>query len=130
MPAREPSRAVPAVLLALALAAVLWPVLVGGQALLAVHTDQLEPWRAEVDAARLAALEAHTRPLAADKTLMFQPQMEAAFARLARGETPLWNPDSLCGVPLLAQAVHGVLHPPNLLAWWLSPTRAWGWIAL
>ena len=130
MPAREPSRAVPAALLALALVAVLWPVLGGGQALLAVHTDQLEPWRAEVDAARLEELDARTRPLAADKTLMFQPQLEVAFARLARGETPLWNPDSLCGVPLLAQAVHGVMHPPNLLAWWLSPTRAWGWIAL
>jgi len=130
MPEKEPSRAVPAVLLALALAAVLWPVLGGGQALLAVHTDQLEPWRADVDAARLAALDARARPLAADKTLMFQPQLQAAFARLARGEAPLWNPDSLCGVPLLAQAVHGVLHPPNLLAWWLSPTRAWGWIAL
>lgn len=130
MPERASSTVLPAALLVLLLAAVLSPVLGGERALLAVHTDQLQPWRAEADPGRLAQIEARARPVAADKTLMFQPQLQAAFARLARGEVPLWNPDSLCGVPLLAQAVHGVLHPPNLLAWWLSPTRAWGWIAL
>ena len=121
---------VPAALLVLALTAVLAPALGGGRALLGVHTDQLQPWRAEAEPARLARIEAGSRPLAADKTLMFQPQLVVAVARLSQGEAPLWNPDSLCGVPLLAQAVHGALHPPNLLAWWLSPTRAWGWIAL
>ena len=130
MPERAPSTVLPAALLGLLLVAVLAPVLGGGRALLAVHTDQFQPWRAQADPARLAEIEAHSRPLAADKTLMFQPQLMLAIARLERGEVPLWNPDSLCGVPLLAQAVHGVLHPPNLLAWWLSPTRAWGWIAL
>ncbi|HZM00360.1 MAG TPA: hypothetical protein VFD43_08925, partial [Planctomycetota bacterium] len=130
MPERAPSTLLPAALLVAALAAVLAPVLGGGGALLAVHTEQFDPWRASAEPARLERIEAAARPLAADKTLMFQPQLEVAIERLSRGEVPLWNPDSLCGVPLLAQAVHGVLHPPNLLAWWLSPTRAWGWIAL
>lgn len=120
----------PITLLVALLVALLLPVLGGENALLAVHTETFQPWRAQADAVRLAEIEAHTRPLAADKTLMFQPQLLVAIARLEQGQVPLWNPGSLCGVPLLAQAVHGVLHPPNLLAWVVSPTRAWGWIAL
>jgi hypothetical protein len=129
MPRAALVRALPVLLLVAAPLVLLLPTLAGGRALLGVHSDQLSPWRAELPAADAAALDAASQPLAADKTLMFQPQFELAAARLANGEAPLWNPDSLCGVPLLAQAVHGVLHPPNLLALVLPPARAWSWIA-
>jgi hypothetical protein len=129
MPRAALVRALPVLLLVAAPLALLLPTLVGGRALLGVHHGQLSPWREELSPAELSALQAASQPLAADKTLMFQPQLELASARFLRGETPLWNPDSLCGVPLLAQAVHGVLHPPNLMAWVLPPARAWGPIA-
>jgi hypothetical protein len=124
------SRAGPLLLLLLLPLIVFADVLTGDRALIGVHTDQLSPWRAETPADRLQQLEERFEPLAADKTLMFQPQLAVASERLLRGEAPLWNPDNLCGVPLLAQAVHGVLHPPNLLTFWLPFAVAWGWIAL
>jgi len=105
------------------------PVLAGPSALLPVHTDALSPWRAGTDPARLAAIEEAGRPIAADKTLMFHPQLVACLERMRRGEAPLWNPHALCGVPLLAQAVHGALHPPTWLAAVVAPARAYGWIA-
>ncbi len=36
---------------------------------------------------------------------------------------PLWNPWEGAGVPLLAEGLHGVLHPLSLLAAWLAPGR-------
>src|SRR5262245_3273108 len=124
---RPPRQALlPLVLLPLALLA---PALAPGHALLSVSTEQLSPWRASTPPERLAELREASRPLAADKTLMFEPELRVAQERLLSGSAPLWNPDNLCGVPLLAQAVHGVLSPPLLLAALLGPTRAWALIA-
>jgi len=105
------------------------PALRPGHALLSVSREQLAPWRTQTDPARLAELMAASQPLAADKTLMFEPQLQVAQRRLLSGEAPLWNPDVLCGAPLLAQAVHGVLSPPVLLTALLGTTRAWALLA-
>ncbi|HEX5012269.1 MAG TPA: hypothetical protein VFY71_17915, partial [Planctomycetota bacterium] len=127
---RPPRQALlPLALLVLLPLALLAPALAPGHALLSVSPEQLSPWRAGVAPERLAELRQESRPLAADKTLMFEPQLRVAQPRLLSGEAPLWNPDNLCGVPLLAQAVHGVLSPPLLLAALLGPTRAWAWVA-
>lgn len=126
---RPPAALLPLLLLVLMPLALLAPALRPGRALLAVHTGQLSPWRATLPPERLAQLEQDGLALGADKALMFQPQLELAQRRLAAGEAPLWNPDVLCGVPLLAQAVHGVLSPPLLLAAGLGATRAWALVA-
>jgi len=105
--------------------------LFGAGALLAVHTDQLSPWRAEQSPEHVVALSAASDPLSTDKTICFHPLLIACLRRLHAGEPPLWNPDNLCGVPLLAQAVHGALSPPILLATALLPLAvADGWVAL
>ncbi len=119
----------PLLVLALLPAILMSPGLFGGKALFAVHPGQLQPWSADLPADELAALEAVGMPLAADGTLQFRPQQRVAFERLRAGEVPHWNPDSLCGVPLLAQAVHGVFHPPNWLHLVLEEGRAYAWIA-
>ncbi len=124
-----PLRMLPAALLVLLPLLLFLPVLTGERALVAVHTAQLSPWRAEADPALLAEVSAAGRPLEADKTLMFHPQLRLALARLSAGEAPLWNPDNLCGAPLLAQAVHGVLSPVTLLTLVMPPLQAYGWIA-
>src|SRR5262249_16707660 len=94
-------------------------------------TDQLSPWRADVPPERVAALTAAGDPLSTDKTICFHPLLIASLQRLHRGEAPLWDPWNLCGVPLLAQAVHGALSPPLLLMTSLLPLAvADGWVAL
>jgi len=126
---RPPAALCPVLLLVVLPCVVLAPALRPGRALLAVATPQLSPWRATTTPEALAVLERDGLPLAADKTLMFQPQLELAQRRLAAGEAPLWNPDVLCGAPLLAQAVHGVLSPPLLLAAAFGATRAFALVA-
>ncbi len=124
-------RAAPVALLLLPPLLLLGRTLTGERALISVHTDQLSPWREAVPAAEVEALAAASDPVSADKTLMFHPLLVACLARLHAGEVPLWNPDSLCGVPLLAQAVHGIFSPPMLLATSLvPPALAYGWVAL
>ena len=101
----------------------------GARVLLRVHTDQLSPWRAEVDPARLAALDEASWPLATDAPLMFHPQVLTVQQRAADGEWPLWDPHPLGGVPLLAQAVHGALNPLNAPLWWLPGARGYAVVA-
>ena len=126
---RRPAAALlPLALLALLPLALLLPALRPGHALLSVSQEQLSPWRVKTEPARLAELERESLPLAADKTLMFEPELRLAQRRMLEGQAPLWTPDVLCGVPLLAQAVHGALSPPVLLAAALGPTRAWALI--
>ncbi len=108
------------------------PALLGDQAFVGLHTQDLGPWRGDG--------AADTRPLVADqplavravtldKTLSCWPLLDLTLTRFLRGEAPLWNPDNLCGVPLLAQATHGTLHPPNWLAAVMPMGEAFGWTA-
>lgn len=55
------------------------------------------------------------------------PETIASLAQLERGEIPLWNPDSLCGQPLLANLAFPAFYPPNWLFLGLDPLRAIGW---
>ncbi|MHC4846421.1 MAG: YfhO family protein, partial [Planctomycetota bacterium] len=123
-------RALPLALLLVVPLIFFGPVLGGDQALVPVHTDELLPWQGEADEARLAEIRSRHQPLLMDTTICFHPHLVATMARLKAGEAPLWNPDLLAGVPLLAQAVHGALHPPLLLASLLPFPMAYGWLAL
>jgi hypothetical protein len=123
-------RAVPLALLLVVPLVFFAPVLGGESALVPVHTDQLSPWRGSTDPVALDGLRDASRPLLLDTTICFHPHLLATLARLHAGEAPLWNPDLLSGVPLLAQAVHGALHPPLLLAAMLPFPQAYGWLAL
>jgi Bacterial membrane protein YfhO len=53
----------------------------------------------------------------------YRPNASWAFARLAGGELPLWNPHQGVGEPFLATLQTGVLYPPNALHAWL-PTQS------
>jgi hypothetical protein len=50
-----------------------------------------------------------------DLRLFFFPIYKALFARVLRGELPLWNPYQLCGVPWLGSPQGGLFYPPHLL---------------
>jgi len=130
-PGSQRRRSLVPVLAALALLplALLWPALVGDRALVGLHTGALSPWSAELSPELLAQVQADSIPLAADKTIQFQPLLAASLQRLSQGQAPLWNPHNLGGVPLLAQAFQGALYPPAWLATVLSWPRAFGWIA-
>lgn len=58
-----------------------------------------------------------------DLRLYYYPMYEAGYARIARGELPLWNPHQLCGIPWLATLQAGLLYPGHLL-YLLLPTAS------
>ena len=60
----------------------------------------------------------------ADLYQYFYPTYNYAFARLRAGSLPLWNPQQLCGTPLLADPRVGVLQPLNLPFLFLPTERA------
>ena len=77
------------------------PALFGDRAFVGVSTRGLSPWIADLDPAERAAVLAEQTPITTDKTVSCWPLLELCLARMARGESPLWNPDNLAGVPLL-----------------------------
>jgi hypothetical protein len=107
----------------------LWPTLLGDRALVGVHTAALSPWRAVLPQGLVEEAIRDSLPIAADKTIQFQPLLAASLDRLTSGEAPLWNPHNLGGVPLLAQSFQGALYPPSWLAVVMSWPQAFGWIA-
>jgi len=58
-----------------------------------------------------------------DTAKLFAPMRTLITEALRSGELPLWNPHEAMGMPLLAQWLHGVLHPVSLAAVALPP--AW-----
>jgi hypothetical protein len=46
---------------------------------------------------------------------IFLPNAEYAFARLRRGDLPLWNPHQGVGAPIIGESLAGVLYPPSVL---------------
>lgn len=76
----------------------------------------------------LAPLAIH---LAAGRTLawfdtmaIFAPQRWLVEEALRSCRLPLWNPYSATGIPLFADAIHGVLHPVSILTAWLQTGRS------
>lgn len=56
-----------------------------------------------------------------DTSKLFQPVRTLVVTALRDFRLPLWNPHEALGVPLLAQLMHGVLHPVSVLASFLCP---------
>ncbi len=50
-----------------------------------------------------------------DPAVQFRPLRERVRASWAAGRAPLWNPDLMAGVPLLADGQSAALYPPALL---------------
>lgn len=58
----------------------------------------------------------------------YRPNAEYAFARLAHGDLPLWNPVQSLGLPFLATLQTGVLYPRTGCTCWSlrsRPSRRW-----
>lgn len=64
---------------------------------------------------RLPSLEASVPPGVFDFLAYYRPNAHYAFARLAAGDLPLWNPQQGFGMPFLATLQTGVFYPPNAL---------------
>jgi hypothetical protein len=83
---------------------------------------------AVIVAAVLAPMTVHWlagRTLVSFDTLrLFAPQRWLIDGALRELRLPLWNPYSGTGVPLFADAAHGVLHPVSIAAAWLGTGRS------
>lgn len=58
---------------------------------------------------------------ARDTARLYAPLRPLVVDALRNGSLPLWNPHEGTGHPLLAEGLHGVLHPLSLLAALLAP---------
>lgn len=103
--------------------------LFGDRALVGLATGALSPWRDVLEPGLAERLADESLALTADKTLSCWPLLSVTLERLLAGESADWNALNLLGVPLLAQATQGALHPPNWTALVLSMERAFGWTA-
>ena len=56
-----------------------------------------------------------------DTAALFAPVRPLVTDALRAGRLPLWNPHEALGKPLLADALHGVLHPLSIVAALLDP---------
>lgn len=63
-----------------------------------------------------------------DAVLLFFPWRVFAARSIRAGEIPLWNPDSFCGQPFLANVSSAVLYPLNALFYVIDPARAYGYV--
>jgi hypothetical protein len=59
-----------------------------------------------------------------DTLRLFAPQRWMIDGALRELRLPLWNPYSGTGVPLFADAAHGVLHPVSIVVAWLGSDRS------
>lgn len=59
-----------------------------------------------------------------DTLRLFAPQRWLIDQALRELRLPLWNPYSGTGVPLFADAAHGVLHPVSIVVAWLGTGRS------
>ncbi len=53
--------------------------------------------------------------VARDSFRLYEPMRELVVRAVRMGTLPRWNPYEGAGVPLFAQAIHGVLHPVSLI---------------
>lgn len=52
------------------------------------------------------------------------PAIHYGYARLNDGELPLWAPGQYCGIPFLANPIHGLFQPLNLVFYLAPPIQA------
>ncbi|MBI3946276.1 MAG: YfhO family protein [Armatimonadetes bacterium] len=88
---------------------------------------RLQPWRA-YSHALFPDWERIYNPLL-DVILLYYPWRVLAARAMAAGQIPLWNPDSFCGQPFLANVSSAVLYPPNVLFYLVEPARAYGYVS-
>lgn len=70
----------------------------------------------------LAVLVLAGRTLAwGDTARLYAPIRTVVVEALRSGHLPLWNPYAATGMPLLAETVHGALHPLSVAAAFLAP---------
>ncbi len=100
-----------------------------GRLFIPLHSERLQPWRAELSPERSAEFARHELTDVTDKLISFRADDEITLAAWRAGRLPLWNPTSAGGVPHLAQGLYGVFYPPHALMRWLAPERAYGFLA-
>lgn len=100
-----------------------------GRLFVPMHTERLEPWRSELAPERSRELAAGELAGASDKLISFRADDQITVDALGRGQLPLWNPANAGGVPHLAQGLYGVFYPFHALYLWLTPERAYGFLA-
>src|SRR5512139_3646997 len=59
-----------------------------------------------------------------DTMALYAPQRWLVDEALRALRLPLWNPHMGAGMPLLADAIHGVLHPVSVATAWLGTDRS------
>jgi len=59
---------------------------------------------------------------ARDTARLYAPLRSLVVNGLRSFSLPLWNPHEGTGHPLLAEGIHGVLHPVSVVAAWLAPS--------
>lgn len=119
-------RAVAAIVLALAALAYLAPLLAGRQMGHGYMLYDDPPWQSS----KPAGFETGGRNSNLDLAVQNYPLTELARHQLERGETPLWNPSSYAGTPLLGDMQSALLYPLTWLALLTSFEVALGWICV
>lgn len=64
-----------------------------------------------------------------DAMAQFYPWRSFYHEALHNGQLPLWNPYQFCGTPQYANVQSAIFYPPNLLFYFLTPARAFGFAA-
>jgi hypothetical protein len=59
-----------------------------------------------------------------DTQMLYAPQRWIVDEALRAFRLPLWNPFMGAGMPFLADAIHGVLHPVSVMTAWLRTERS------
>ncbi len=100
----------------------LWPALLGGQALLpAEFLSEMSPWSAGAPA-RPEGTTGQWNVLQWDGMAEFYPWRMHAAREMRAGRIPLWNPHILCGTPFLANSQSAPLYPLHALYYLIPQT--------
>jgi hypothetical protein len=111
------------VLLAAALI-VLWRPVLRGEVFLPLDLlAHMPPWRYSYERTPIV------NPIISDLVLEYYPRRLLATEILRSGEIPLWNPNIMSGMPLLADGYSALLYPLSLLFVVLPVGAAFGWYA-
>lgn len=115
-----------AVLFALAVIALLWPVLLGGRALTPASLLYFSPpWTT----AKPDDVLTYFNPVLSDIPTAYYPWWTYAREALHDGVLPQWNPYALAGTPFFANPQSALLSPFSLILWILPLDYALGVLA-
>lgn len=81
-------------------------------------------------ARRPPGFERPTNELLFDAAYQFVPWRRLSCDAYRRGALPLWNPDSLCGTPILGTLQNAAFYPPNVALCALPLHRTFAWSAV